>query len=165
MDENGLLIGKDMPYAFSHRHYSHLLAIYPLYLLNTEQPGAVDTIEKSLAFWQSKPKALQGYSCTGASSISSAIGKGNDALSYLNKLFGKFLSPTTMYKEAGPVIETPLSGAQCIHDMLIQSWGGKIRISRLFRMSGKMSPIPVCAQKEHSKFLPAGNRERLSLYI
>ena len=38
MDENGLLIGKDMPYAFSHRHYSHLLAIYPLYLLNTEQP-------------------------------------------------------------------------------------------------------------------------------
>ena len=104
MDENGLLIGKDMPYAFSHRHYSHLLAIYPLYLLNTEQTGAVDIIEKSLAFWQSKPKALQGYSCTGASSISSAIGKGNDALAYLNKLFGKFLSPTTMYKEAGPVI-------------------------------------------------------------
>ena len=128
MDENGLLIGKDMPYAFSHRHYSHLLAIYPLYLLNTEQTGAVDIIEKSLAFWQSKPKALQGYSCTGASSISSAIGKGNDALAYLNKLFGKFLSPTTMYKEAGPVIETPLSGAQCIHDMLLQSWGGKIRI-------------------------------------
>lgn len=128
MDQNGLLIGEGMPYAFSHRHYSHLLAIYPLYLLNTEQPGAIDTIEKSLAFWQSKPKALQGYSFTGASSISSAIGKGNDALAYLNKLFGKFLSCTTMYKEAGPVIETPLSGAQCIHDMLIQSWGGKIRI-------------------------------------
>ena len=33
-----------------------------------------------------------------------------------------------MYKEAGPVIETPLSGAQCIHDMLIQSWGGTIRV-------------------------------------
>lgn len=128
MDENGLLIGKDMPYAFSHRHYSHLLAIYPLYLINKEQPGDIETIEKSLVFWQSKPKALLGYSCTGASSISSAIGKGNDALSYLNKLFGKFLSPTTMYKESGPVIETPLSGAQSIHDMLLQSWGGKIRI-------------------------------------
>ena len=128
MDENGLLIGKDMPYVFSHRHYSHLLAIYPLYLINKEQPGDIETIEKSLVFWQSKPKALLGYSCTGASSISSAIGKGNDALSYLNKLFGKFLSPTTMYKESGPVIETPLSGAQSIHDMLLQSWGGKIRI-------------------------------------
>ena len=128
MDENGLLIGKGMPYAFSHRHYSHLLAIYPLYLINKEQPNDIETIEKSLAFWQSKPKALLGYSCTGASSISSAIGKGNDALTYLNKLFGKYLSPTTMYKESGPVIETPLSGAQCIHDMLLQSWGGKIRI-------------------------------------
>ena len=128
MDENGLLIGKEMPYAFSHRHYSHLLAIYPLYLINREQPEDIETIEKSLTFWQSKPKALLGYSCTGASSISAAIGKGNDALTYLNKLFGKFLSPTTMYKESGPVIETPLSAAQCIHDMLLQSWGNKIRI-------------------------------------
>lgn len=127
-DENGLLIGKNMPYAFSHRHYSHLLAIYPLYLINNEHPNDIELIEKSLAHWQSKPKALLGYSCTGASSISSALGKGNDALAYLNKLFGKFLSPTTMYKESGPVIETPLSGAQCIHDMLIQSWGGMIRI-------------------------------------
>lgn len=127
-DENGLLIGKNMPYAISHRHYSHLLAIYPLYLINNEHPNDIELIEKSLDHWQSKPKALLGYSCTGASSISSALGKGNDALAYLNKLFGKFLSPTTMYKESGPVIETPLSGAQCIHDMLIQSWGGMIRI-------------------------------------
>ena len=29
MDENGLLIGKDMPYAFSHRHYSCLLYTSP----------------------------------------------------------------------------------------------------------------------------------------
>jgi len=127
-DENGLLIGKDMPYAFSHRHYSHLLAIYPLYLINKEQPNDIEMIEKSLSFWQSKPTALLGYSCTGASSISSAIGKGDDALAYLNKLFGKFLSSTTMYKESGPVIETPLSAAQSIHDMILQSWGGKIRI-------------------------------------
>ena len=28
----------------------------------------------------------------------------------------------------GSVIETPLSGAQSIHNMLIQSWGDKIRI-------------------------------------
>lgn len=127
-DETGLLIGKDTPYAFSHRHYSHLLAVYPLYLINKEQPGGADLIERSLAFWQSKPKALQGYSCTGASSISSALGNGNDALTYLDRLFGRFLSSTTMYRESGPVIETPLSGAQSIHDMLIQSWGDKIRV-------------------------------------
>ena len=33
-DENGMMIGKDMPFSKSHRHYSHLLMFYPLYLLN-----------------------------------------------------------------------------------------------------------------------------------
>ena len=128
MDENGLFIGRNTPYAFSHRHYSHLLAAYPLYTLNKEHPEDVDLIERSLHFWQSKTGAHQGYSLTGASSISSALGKGNDGLAYLNKLFGRFLSVNTLYRESGPVIETPLSGAQSIHDMLLQSWGGKIRV-------------------------------------
>ncbi len=127
-DENGLFIGRNTPYAFSHRHYSHLLAAYPLYLLNKERKEDVELIENSLRFWQEKTGAHQGYSLTGASSISSALGKGNDALAYLNKLFGRFLSVNTLYRESGPVIETPLSGAQSIHDMLLQSWGGKIRV-------------------------------------
>lgn len=127
-DQNGFLIGRNVPYAFSHRHYSHLLSAYPLYLTNVENEGEGELIQRSLDFWQSKKGALEGYSMTGASSISSALGKGDQALSYLNGLFGKFLSPTTMYKEAGPVIETPLSGAQSIHDMLLQSWENKIRV-------------------------------------
>lgn len=127
-DENGLFIGRNVPYAFSHRHYSHLLAAYPLYLLNKEREEDVKLIEKSLSFWQGKTGAHQGYSLTGASSISASLGKGNDALAYLDKLFGRFLSVNTLYRESGPVIETPLSGVQAIHDMLLQSWGGKIRI-------------------------------------
>lgn len=125
---NGLMIGKEVPYGFSHRHYSHLLAAYPLYLINKENPEDYKLIDQSLRYWQSKPKALQGYSCTGASSIASALGNGNEALTYLNKLFTKFLSVNTLYYESGPVIETPLSAAQSIHDMLLQSWGGKLRI-------------------------------------
>lgn len=125
---NGLMIGRDVPYAFSHRHYSHLLAAYPLYLINKENPVEKELIEKSLRYWQGKSGAHQGYSCTGASSISSALGNGNDALTYLDKLFTKFLSVNTLYRESGPVIETPLSAAQSIHDMLLQSWGGKLRI-------------------------------------
>ena len=101
---------------------------YPLYLINKEDAEEAALIEKSLNYWQSKAGAHQGYSLTGASSISSALGKGNDALSYLNGLFGRFLSVNTLYRESGPVIETPLSGVQSIHDMLLQSWGGKIRV-------------------------------------
>jgi alpha-L-fucosidase 2 len=128
-DSTGLSIGKNVPYATSHRHYSHLLSVYPLYLLNKEQgTEAAALIEKSLRTWQGKTGTHQGYSLTGASSISAALGKGDDALRYLDGLFGRFLSCTTMYREAGPVIETPLSGAQCIHDMLLQSWDGKLRL-------------------------------------
>ena len=34
----------------------------------------------------------------------------------------KIILPNTMYIEAGPVIETPLSGAASIQQMLLQSW-------------------------------------------
>jgi hypothetical protein len=40
----------------------------------------------------------------------------------------RFIQPNTMYQESGPVIETPLSAAQSLHDMVCQSWGGIIRV-------------------------------------
>lgn len=130
---NGLMIGRDVPYVHSHRHYSHLLAAYPLYLINRENSEEYKLIEQSLDYWQSKSQAHRGYSYTGGASLSAALGKGNDALVYLNRLFDNFgqmnyMSTNTLYRESGPVIETPLSGAQSIHDMLLQSWGGKLRV-------------------------------------
>lgn len=128
-DKGGLRIGSDKPFDHSHRHYSHLLCFYPLALENpVEDPAARQLLEQSIAHWFSMKDALQGYSFTGASSMSAMLGKGNDALDYLNGLFTKFLSPTTMYHESGPVIETPLSAAKCMQDMLLQSWDGKLRI-------------------------------------
>ncbi len=128
-DSTGLSIGKDVSYSFSHRHYSHLIGAYPLYILNVDQSSDTKAlIKRSLSTWHGKKGALQGYSFTGASSISSAVGDGDAALSYLKGLFNQYLSSTTMYREAGPVLETPLSGAQSILDMLIQGWGNKIRI-------------------------------------
>lgn len=127
-DENGYMIGRGVPYAYSHRHYSHLLMIYPLYLVNIEQPKGAAIIEKSVAAWQSRPEKLMGYSYTGGASMAAAIGHGDEALAQLRRLWSDFLRPNTFYREAGPVIETPLSAAQSIHDMLLQSWGGKIRV-------------------------------------
>jgi alpha-L-fucosidase 2 len=74
------------------------------------------------------PKALRGYSYTGAASISALLGRGDDSLKYLNTLLDTKILPNTMYVEAGPVIETPLSAAASVHDMLLTSWGGKIRV-------------------------------------
>jgi alpha-L-fucosidase 2 len=127
IDEKGIRIGEDLPYAVSHRHYSHLLMVYPLYLLNMDDENNRPLIVKSLKNWIGDPKALKGYSYTGASSISAAIGNGNNALKYLKDL-NSFILPNGLYTESGPTFETPLSAAQCIQDMLLQSWGGKVRI-------------------------------------
>ncbi|WP_125263981.1 glycosyl hydrolase family 95 catalytic domain-containing protein [Streptomyces alboflavus] len=127
-DANGYMIGADIPFAKSHRHYSHLLAVYPLYEVTGRAPAEKALIEKSLAHWVGFEGALQGYTFTGAASISALLGKGEDALKYLGQLMSRFIQANTMYKESGPVIETPLSAAQSLHDMVCQSWGDVIRV-------------------------------------
>ncbi|RSM59938.1 Tat pathway signal sequence domain protein [Kibdelosporangium aridum] len=132
VDDTGLMIGAGVPYAKSHRHYSHLLMIYPLYLMNWDQPENRELIEKSLRHWHSLQGAHRGYSYTGAASILAMMGRGDEALEYLLKFFDtstRFpVKPNTMYAEAGPVVETPLSASQSLLDMLCQSWGGVIRV-------------------------------------
>jgi alpha-L-fucosidase 2 len=128
VDENGFMIGAGVPFAKSHRHYSHLLAVYPLHLVHWEQEENRDLIARSLAHWIGFEGALRGFSFTGAASISAQMGRGEEALGFLRELVARFIQPNTMYFEAGPVIETPLSAAQSLHDMLCQSWGGVIRI-------------------------------------
>lgn len=69
-DANGFMIGADIPFAKSHRHYSHLLAVYPLYELTGRNPEERALIEKSLAHWVGFEGALQGYTFTGRSRTS-----------------------------------------------------------------------------------------------
>ena len=127
-DENGFMIGAGIPFNTRHRHYSHLLMLYPLYQVNADQEGADELAWKSVLHWQSFGVS-HGYALTGASSMAAAFGRGNEAWDYLQDLRAHF-SCTTMYAELEtlPVLETPLSGAQSIHDMLLQSWGETIRI-------------------------------------
>jgi alpha-L-fucosidase 2 len=133
-DETGILIAKGVPLTYGHRHYSHLLALYPLYLINRDMEGAEALMRTSLEHWLGLEQVGNGrftvYSLTGAASIAAAFGDGNGAISHLNRIRPR-LFPNTLYGEASPlvpVIESPLSAAQTLHDMLIQSWGDKIRV-------------------------------------
>jgi alpha-L-fucosidase 2 len=128
VDDTGYMIGRGQPLAISHRHFSHLLMVYPLHLVTGAEPAERALIEKSLAHWIGFEGALQGYSFVGASAISSLLGKGDDAHRYLSELIRRFVKPNTMYLESGPVIETPLAAAQAVHEMLLQSWGDTLRI-------------------------------------
>ncbi|MDD9267152.1 glycoside hydrolase family 95-like protein [Paenibacillus sp. GCM10023248] len=127
VDETGWMVGRDMPLAYGHRHFSHLLAVFPLHLIGGETEVERALIATSLRHWLAKEGDLRGFSMTGAASIAASIGWGDEALRLLQALL-HIIKPNTMYKEAGPVIETPLAGAESIHDMLLQSWGGKLRV-------------------------------------
>jgi hypothetical protein len=131
-DANGYMIGAGVPFAKSHRHYSHLLMVYPLYLVNWDQTGNRTLIERSVAHWIGLTGAHRGYSYSGAASFYAMMGRGDTSLGWLNTFFDPSVSfpirANTMYTEAGPVVETPLSASQSIHDMLCQSWGGTIRV-------------------------------------
>ncbi len=126
-DQNGLMIAAGVPQTFGHRHFSHMLMIYPLYQLTTDKPKDRELIEKSVTHWLSFNSGFAGYTYTGAASIYASLGDGERALNILNGLRPHIL-PNALYREGGPCIETPLSAAQSIHDMLLQSWGGTIRV-------------------------------------
>ncbi len=127
-DEKGYRIGRDLQLTSGHRHFSHLLMVYPLQTVDPRDPAEAELIRRSLKHWHSFKGGLQGYSFTGGSLICSMLGDGEGAYNYLQGL-KRYVTPSTMYSEGGqPVIETPLSAAQSIHEMLLQSGRGVIRI-------------------------------------
>jgi hypothetical protein len=126
--ETGLNIGLNIPLLQSHRHFSHLLMIYPLRVMKPDNMENRKLIEKSLSHWTGLKGALEGYTYTGAASISALLHNGNDALNYLNGLLDKYIPPNTFYREAGPVIETPLSAVASVNELLLQSYDKEIHV-------------------------------------
>ena len=131
-NENGFMIGPNVPFAKSHRHWSHLLMVWPLHMLSVEQPENRTIVEKTMNHWLTvdNGKEIYGWSSAAASLLYSSMGNGEKALERLlahhnNK---RFVMPNTMYIEGSPVIECSLFAAKALQDMLLQSWGDRIRI-------------------------------------
>lgn len=128
VDETGFMVGKDMPFAESHRHWSHMFMIYPLFEFTYDNPEQTELIDRSLQHWLSLPEKFRGYSWLGAASMLAMAGNGNEALRHLNTFIETKPLPNAMYKEGAPVIETPLFCARTIQDMVLLSYNGIIRI-------------------------------------
>ncbi|KAF9124995.1 hypothetical protein BGX30_000656 [Mortierella sp. GBA39] len=159
VDHTGYKIGRDLSLEFGHRHFSHLLALFPLHITGNSEEERQLAI-RSLRHWIAKEGDLRGFSFTGATSIAAAMGLGDEALAYLRSLM-HLIKPNTMYKEAGPVIETPLAGAEAIHDMLLQSWGNIIRVKTETNRSNAL----LLEQMEMSIDSKLKGLEQLSLEI
>ena len=126
-DETGFMIGKNVPMDFGHRHFSHLLPIFPLHLISGDTKEERALVHHCLRHWFHKEGDLRGFTFSGAASIAATIKAGDEALAYVKSSLHLFM-PNTMYAEAGPVIESPLAVAEAINDMLLQSWGEDIRV-------------------------------------
>ena len=138
--EDGLMIARGVPLAHSHRHFSHMVSFYPLHLQDISDASNRELLERTVRHWIGIDEGaeLVGYTYTAAVSLLATLGDGNQAYEYLyhflNKEMGRgscVLLPNTFYMEGrgiNPVIETPLSAATSVTDMLIQSWNGIIRV-------------------------------------
>lgn len=133
--QTGVLIGDGVPLAESHRHFSHLLWLYPLQEARWDRPGDRDVMRRTFDHWASMRSAWHGYSLAAASSMSSVMDSSEEALDFLtyfldgNVIGGTQLTPNTMYREGSNLaVESPLTAAQSVLDMVVQSGTGVVRV-------------------------------------
>lgn len=138
-----LLICRGEPLAESHRHFSHLMAIYPLGTLHIEGTDRDRRIiDQSLrqidrlgtGFWC-------GYSFSWMSCMAARCGMAERAGNMLDLYLRGFVSRNGFhlngdFKRLGLsafdyrpfTLEGNFAAAQAVHEMLLQGWGGVIRV-------------------------------------
>jgi len=130
-DEYGYRMGADQTGPLDHRHMSHLMMIYPLYIENIENTDDIELLEKSVRNYEPTWAVMMGASHS--SPVAAALGLGNLAHKRMNHILysdtgNETLGKNGIYYLATPCIETSLSYNTCVQDMLLQSWGDKIRV-------------------------------------
>lgn len=120
-DKNGFRLGADRTASKGHRHGSHLLMIYPLYVKNIDQPGTDEVLNRSVERFQT---GLSGYTAMVATHLvpmAGAIGRSDMALKGLKAQLND-LHPNGLWFGV-PLIESTVSAANNVQSMLLQSWG------------------------------------------
>jgi len=122
VDEHGYMLGRNRSSSANHQHFSNLLMIYPLYLVNREQPGTADVMRRSFdrARATAGPGQRQAMVQAHAGPIATALGLGDEALDRLQRLAGDLLPNGLWYDP--PCLESSLAAANIVQEMLLQSW-------------------------------------------
>jgi hypothetical protein len=126
-----------------HRHWSHLLMIFPLHTLTWDQVNQRELIKNSIDYWSFIASGLNGqeptagYAPCASMNLYASIGQ-TEKIPNLIDIFlyrrssksktGTNVWASTMYRESGPVIETPLLFAATIQEFLLQSYNGIIKV-------------------------------------
>jgi len=140
--DGALKMSSDESLQESHRHFSHLMAIYPLETLHIEGTDRdrkiIEASLKQIDTFGSKNWC--GYSFSWMACMRARVGQAEQALENLNNYLdctsrnGFHLNgPQTRmelssYKMRAFTLEGNFAASQAVHEMLLQSWGGLIRI-------------------------------------
>lgn len=138
-----LMVSPEETLTASHRHFSHLMAIYPLGLLHTEGRENEQTIiDASLRHVDMLGCGLWvGFSFSWMACMAARCGKPERALTMFELFLKAFVSRNGFnlngdYKKLGLsswnyrpfTLEANFAAAQAVHEMLLQSWGGVVRV-------------------------------------
>lgn len=140
--DGGLAVDANQDLEESHRHFSHIVAIHPLGLVNVENDADRKEIEASLA----RLKRLGtsewcGYSFSWMACIQARCLHADEALRNLEIYANAFVLRNgfhangdqtdkgySNFKYRPVTLEGNFAAAQAVHEMLLQSWGGKVRV-------------------------------------
>jgi alpha-L-fucosidase 2 len=140
--ELGLMVSPDENLHESHRHHSHLMAIYPLKLLTIADPAHATIIHNSLHHIDKLGTGeWVGYSFSWMAALNAYAGNGDRALRLLNCYLDGFVSRNGFhlngdYKDLGYstfkyrpfTLEGNFAAMQTVHEMLLQSNNGVIKV-------------------------------------
>jgi len=142
-EDGALMLSPDESLTRSHRHHSHLLPIHPLGTLHVEGSDRDrNVIDASLEqIEQLGTKQWCGYSFSWMACIAARCAKPDRALDNLSIFLKAFVSPNGFhlngdYKRQGYsnfayrpfTLEGNFAAGQAVHEMLLQSWGGVVRV-------------------------------------
>lgn len=142
-EQGGLTFARGIPYRESHRHFSHAMAIHPLGWVTIEggdrERAVIDATLDALKAHGTQ--AWCGYSFSWFACMLARCGRGDEALRYLRD-YERAFTLRNGFHANGDQTKSGLSGftyrpftlegnmlaMQAIHEMLLQSWGGVVRI-------------------------------------
>ena len=141
--DGALKLSPDEALMGSHRHHAHLMAIHPMGVLNVDggrRSRAI--IDASLAHTRKLgTRAWCGYSFSWMSCMQARVGRGDEAGKYLGIYLEAFLSRNGFHvngDQSGKgyanaryrpfTLEGNFAASQAVHEMLLQTWGGVVRI-------------------------------------
>ncbi|WP_323187718.1 MULTISPECIES: glycosyl hydrolase family 95 catalytic domain-containing protein [unclassified Streptomyces] len=159
----GVMIGKDVPLAGSHRHHSHLLWLYPLRERSWDRAEDREVMRRSMDHWVSMQELWHGYSYATASSMYSTMDEPEKALDFLtfftdlNVVADCAMTVNTMYREGRNLaLESPLSAAQSMLDMVVQSHEGVVKVFP--SVSARWADASIASLRTQGAFLVDADR-------